>query len=41
MKRLAALIALAAAVAALPGCALRPLYADGGAGSVEIGRAHV
>ncbi|MBO9379250.1 hypothetical protein GG804_20980 [Sphingomonas histidinilytica] len=34
MKRLAALIALAAAVAALPGCALRPLYADGGAGSV-------
>ena len=34
MRRLAALIALAGAVAALPGCALRPLYADGGAGSV-------
>lgn len=34
MKRALALVALVGALAALPGCALRPLYADGGAGSV-------
>ena len=34
MKRGLALVALVGALAALPGCALRPLYADGGSGSV-------
>lgn len=34
MKRLPALAVLIGVVAALPGCALRPLYAEGGAGPV-------
>jgi LPS-assembly lipoprotein len=34
MRRALALVALVGALAALPGCALRPLYADGGSGSV-------
>lgn len=34
MRRALALVALVGALAALPGCALRPLYADGGSGAV-------
>lgn len=34
MKRGLVLVALVGALAALPGCALRPLYADGGSGAV-------
>ncbi len=35
MKRAALILSLAAALLALPGCGLRPLYAGGGAGSVS------